>query len=219
MELLDFARGPALTVSLYIFVLGTIWRLAALLLMPRLRNPTKRRDGAPGEALAGAKAVFSRFGTRKTFLNKAALPIINGYVFHVGLAIVVFFFLPHILFFQDWLGLSWPALPNLVIYAAGVATLVSLVVALARRIFNPVLRLLSSADDYISWAVTFVPVLTGLMTTAHLGFRYELLLSVHILSVCVLLIWLPFGKLMHTFLFIASRAVSGARFAHRGAKI
>lgn len=219
MELLDFARGPALTVSIYIFILGVLWRLAALLLMPRMRNPTKRREGAPGEFMAGVKAVFSRFGTRKTFMKRAALPILNGYVFHIGLAIVVFFFVPHILFFQDWLGISWPGLPNLVIYAAGVATLVSLLVALARRIFNPVMRMLSTADDYISWLVTFLPVLTGLMATAHLGPRYEIMLAIHILTVCALLIWLPFGKLMHTFLFIASRAVSGARFAHRGAKI
>ena len=38
MELLDFARGPALTVALAIFVLGTLWRLAGVLLLPRLRD-------------------------------------------------------------------------------------------------------------------------------------------------------------------------------------
>ncbi len=37
MDLLQFARGPALQWSLFILVLGTLWRLTGLYLLKRAR--------------------------------------------------------------------------------------------------------------------------------------------------------------------------------------
>lgn len=64
-----------------------------------------------------------------------------------------------------------------------------------------------------------LPVMTGLAATSHLGARYETLLGLHILSICLFLIWFPFGKLMHAFLFVLSRGATAARFKHRGAQV
>ena len=91
--------------------------------------------------------------------------------------------------------------------------------ALANRLSSPVLRLISRADDYISWLMTFLPVITGLLAVSHLGARYEVLIAIHILSVAAFLIWFPFGKLMHAFLFVFSRGMTGVRFGHRGAEL
>jgi nitrate reductase gamma subunit len=142
--------------------------------------------------------------------------MINSYTFHLGLAIVVFGLAPHILFIRDLFGVGWPALPSNVVYAVGVVTLAALVAALVRRWLHPVTRLLSTAGDYISWLVTATPVATGLLAASHLGARYETLLAVHVLSIAALLIWFPFGKLMHAFLFVFSRGATGIRFSHRG---
>ncbi len=81
------------------------------------------------------------------------------------------------------------------------------------------MRLISRADDYISWLMTFLPVATGLAASAHLGLRYETLLALHVLSICTFLIWFPFGKLMHAFLFVFSRGMTGIRMGQRGAAI
>jgi len=81
-----------------------------------------------------------------------------------------------------------------------------------------VLRLLSHTGDYLSWVLTTLPVITGLIATSHLGARYETLLALHILSVAAFLVWFPFGKLMHAFLFAFSRGATGMRFSHRGVK-
>ena len=70
---------------------------------------------------------------------------------------------------------------------------------LFRRVTNPVMRMLSNFDDYFSWFITMLVLVTGLAATAHVGAPYETLLGLHILSVDVLLIWFPFGKLMHAF--------------------
>lgn len=217
--LLEFARGPAIQIALAIFVFGTAWRLVGLLLLPWMPSHARPREGTSGVALNALKGIFSRFIPHRTFMRASLFQFINGYVFHVGLAIVVFGFGPHIQLIKGLLGISWPSLPSPLIYIVGAITLASLVAALARRLTHPVQRLISNADDYISWAVTTVPVLTGLMATAHAGTSYETVLAVHILSVCVLLIWLPFGKLMHTFLFAVSRGATGARLGRRAAKV
>lgn len=216
MELLDFARGPAITFAIAVFVFGTIWRLVALLALPRMRDLSVPRAGTAGPVAAGAKEIFRRMWPRHEFSQASMFAFVNGYVFHIGLALIVFAFAPHILFIRDLTGLHWPALPNNVVYMIGAVTAVSLLVALFRRLTSPVLRLISTANDYFSWFVTILPVVTGLMAASHLGARYETLLAIHILSVAALLIWLPFGKLMHAFFVFISRGTTGAYLARRG---
>ena len=217
MELLDFARGPALTIAFAIFAIGVAWRLSSLLFTPRPHKRAEAREGTPSDAKAFVRGVFSRFIPHKTYRDVVFANHLNAYVFHIGLFIVVFLYRPHILFIEGFTGLSWPALPNTLVYGVGLVTVVSLGVALARRMTNPVQKILTTFDDYFSWALTVLPVLTGLLVVNGIGARYETLLALHILSVCALLIWLPFGKLMHTFLFVLSRGVTSVRLSRRGA--
>lgn len=219
MNLLDFARGPALQVALGILVLGVTWRIVSLLLLPRLEEKSTARPGAKPAVIAGGREIVRRMWPDQEFARRTLFNLINGYIFHLGLAIIVFAGAPHILFFEDLLGLSWPHLPNNLIFAVGVITLGSLIAALAKRLANPVQKIISTADDYISWTLTFLPVLTGLIAASHLGARYETLLAIHILSVEALLIWIPFGKLMHWFLVFVTRGQTGAHLNHRGAQL
>jgi len=219
MDLLDFARGPALQVALGIFVLGVTWRLMSLLLLPRLRDKSVPKKGTLAAPLAAVWEVIRRTWPDKVFARQTMVWHVNGFVFHFGLAIVILFFAPHIAFFRDLLGISWPALPNNAIYAVGALTVAALVISLIRRFANPVQRLLSGADDYFSWLVTFLPVITGLLANSHLVARYETLLAIHILCVAAFLIWLPFGKLMHTFYVFIARGQTGAHLARRGAQL
>ena len=96
--------------------------------------------------------------------------------------------------------------------------LISLIAALMMRMANPAQRIISTFDDYFSWLVTFLPVLSGIVATTHLGARYETLLGLHILSVCLLLVYIPFGKIMHFFLVFVTRSQTGAHLNHRGAQ-
>lgn len=219
MDLLDFARGPALQAGLIVFAFGVTWRLAVLLAWPRMVDRTKAKEGAPPAYLASAREIGRRMWPHKEFAEATRFSTINGYIFHLGLAIIIFGGTPHILFIRDLLGISWPGLPTNIINGVSVITALSLVAALVRRINDPVLRLISSANDYISWAVTFLPVATGLLATSHLGWRYETLLAFHLLSVALFLVWFPFGKLMHAFLVFVSRSTIGIHLAHRGAQL
>jgi nitrate reductase gamma subunit len=219
MELLEFARGPALTFAFTVFIAGLAFRIFSLLLLWRSRDSSAGRPRQRPVAIAALREIVRRMWPEAVYQQRMLFTLINGYVFHIGLALCVFLLLPHILFFEDLLGLSWPHLPNNVIYAVSVVTLVSLIAALVMRVANPVQRIISTADDYFSWLVTFLPVLSGLVATSHLGARYETLLALHILSVALLLVWLPFGKLMHAFLVFVTRSQTGAQLNRRGAQL
>ena len=223
MGLLEFARGPALWISLSVLVAGSLWRVVAI-----FRLGTRPDHSAPRSTrrLAGIlRGIFARMIPRKEF--RGAMPrIFNGYLYHLGLAVIAFGFLPHIQFIERLTGLAWPALPAPVMYVAAALTIVALLMALQDRLGDPVLRLLSGFDDYFSWFVVFLPLLTGMAalsgwSPAASGEApvYPLALAAHLLSVELLFLWLPFGKLSHAVLVFFSRGVTGAALERKGAAI
>lgn len=227
MDLLSFARGPALTVALFVFVAGTLWRLVGVLRRPRMPDLSPPREGAPSNLVGALRAIVRGMWPRKEFGQAAVVTSINGYVFHLGLALVFFGYAPHIAFIRRVTGLSWPALPDMVMYLAAGATIVSLLLALSLRLTDPVLKKISNADDTITWTITFLPVITGMAVlsepSAAILARDHVIyagpLAAHLLTLELLLIWFPFGKLMHAFLFAFSRGATGMRFNHRGVKV
>ena len=219
MELLEFARGPALQFSITIFVLGITFRVFSLFLMWRTRDSSAGSKREKPIVVAAIREIIRRLWPQAAYKQRTMFALINGYVFHFGLAIIVFFLAPHVLFFKDLFGFSWPSLPNNVIYAVAVITVGSMIAALVMRFANPAQKIISTFDDWFSWLVTFLPVITGLVATSHLGARYETLLGLHILSISLLLVWLPFGKLMHFFLVFVTRSQTGAHLSHRGAQL
>ncbi len=226
MDLLDFARGPALTVALTVFVLGTLWRLVAILRLPRRPDRSPPREGAPSRARGALDAIVRGMWPRRQFGQTAMVTTFNGYVFHIGLALVALGYAPHIAFVRRITGIHWPALPDVVMILATGITILSLLMALWIRITDAVLRHISTTDDHLSWTLTFLPMITGMAVIAepssavladsHVLYRGPL--AVHLLSLELLLIWFPFGKLMHAVQFVFSRGATGIRFSHRGVR-
>ena len=217
MDLLGFARGPALQWSLAILLFGIGWRFVGVLFLGWTRDLSEPRSTA---TLRGAlRMMIMRSWPHKEFLPRTWFSELMGWTFHLGFFAVFLLFIPHIIFIEAVTGLSWPGLPNWTIFFLSVVTLFALVAVLVRRLIHPVLRLLSNFDDYTSWLLTTAPVVTGLMATAHLGARYETLLAIHILSVELLMVWFPFSKLMHAFFIWSCRGVTGAVFTRKGVSV
>ena len=214
MELLEFARGPALAFSVGVFLLGLAWRLYRIFRRPKRPDYSepRRRQVAAG----GMRAVFAKM-LPPTGVKVRGAQMANAYAYHIGLALVVFGYAPHIAFIERHLGVSWPALPEPVFYVAAGVTIVTLLIALLRRLTEPVLRLLSGFDDYFSWFVTMAPMLTGMALIG--GAVQPVPLAVHLLSLELLLVWLPFGKLAHAALVFVSRWRTGVDFTRKGAAV
>jgi len=214
MELLEFARGPALAVSVTVFVLGLAWRLYGIYRRPARADHSlpRRTDTAAG----GARAIFAKMLPPKGVKIRGA-QMANAYAYHIALALVAFAFAPHIAFIARHLGVGWPALPDAVTYLATAVAIMGLTLALLLRLTDGVLRLLSNFDDYFSWLVTMLPLLTGM---ALLPIPAEPVpLALHLLSLELLLVWLPFGKLAHAALVFVSRWRTGADFTRKGAAV
>ena len=226
VELLDFARGPALAFSAAVFVLGLAWRVYGIAARPGRVDyaEPRRRDTAAG----GFRAVFAKMLPPKGVKIRGA-QMLNAYAYHIALAVVAFTFAPHIAFIRRHLGVGWHPLPDPVTYVATAVAIVGLLVALMHRLTDPVQRLLSNFDDYASWAVTLLPLVTGMALLERPYYpapvvapdlpTSPMLLALHLLSLELLLVWLPFGKLAHSVLFAFSRWRTGADFTRKGAAL
>ena len=218
MELLEFARGPALTFSLAVFFAGIAWRLYGIFRRPRKTDYSGPRRAAL--ARGALSAIWVRMFPRREFGSPGLVATVNAYAYHIGIALIVFAFAPHIGFIQRLTGLHWAALPDPVTYLATAAAIVALLIALFHRLTDGVLRLLSNFDDYFTWLVTMLPIATGMalivrpyvpapVVAPELPTKPELL-AIHLLSLELMLLWFPFGKLSHAVLVFVSRARTGA---------
>ncbi len=203
MDLLAFAKGPALHWALVIMVFGFFWRLSQFLFDPSSRD---------------------LYWAHKQFGLPAARREIDSYVMHAGVFIVVFGFTPHIVLIRDLTGPEWPGLPIGMIWFAGSLTVVVMIALLLYRLLvgrsSQSQPGSSNFDDYFSWMVVFAPMATGLLAYPHLGGAslggpYAAVLAVHILSAELLMVWLPFGKLMHIAMMPVFRiTVRAVQFLH-----
>lgn len=213
LDLLTFARGSALNWALIIFVAGIALRLFEIFGLGRKGDLAMPRTNSPG---SGWRTMFTRSLPAEGMLKRDPVTYIGGYVFHFGLLIAIFFFAPHIEFFRSMTGAGWPGLPTALVDASVVAAIAALGALLAHRLNNPVKRLLSGFGDYLAWAATLLPLLTGYLAYHHLLLEYTLMLALHLFSVELLLVLLPFTKLFHTFSVFISRWYNGDIFGRKG---
>jgi nitrate reductase gamma subunit len=216
LQILTWVRGLGLDIALSIFLLGVLWRLLEIYTLGRKPDlaPPRQRPGA-----SGWHTILRRSLPPPGMVKRSPVSYIGGYIFHVGLAIIVFLFIPHIKLIEGLTGLSWPGLPSPVIDAVTVVTLAAMVVVLVDRINKPVKRYLSTFEDYFTWALTFLPVLTGYLAVKHLWLPYTTMLALHILTAELLLIFLPFTKLFHAFTAFGSRWFNGDINAKKGVPV
>ncbi len=215
-ELLNWARGTGMQVAIAVFLLGIVFRIMSIYLLGRKRDLSRARGTQWGP---GFRTVVTRSWTDADTLKRTPLTFIGGYVFHIGFLLTLLFYAPHILYFKGLLGTGWPALPVSLINVLAVLTIAALIALLVHRLIDPVRKHLSTVWDYYSWFVTILPVLTGYMALNRLLLPYTEMLAVHILSVELLLVSIPFTKLIHAFTFAISRWYNGAVAGRKGVQV
>ena len=215
IEFLFWVKGPALQFATIFFVVGSLVRILEIIMLGRKASLAEAR----GSAMAGGwRTVFTRTVPDSGTLRRSAFTVITGFVFHIGLFVIIFLFVPHILFFKEVLGVSWPGIATPLVDAVTIVTMITLLAVLLHRIMDPVLRLLSGFQDYLVWFVTLLPVVTGYLAFHRLYLPAPTLLAVHILSVEVLMVMFPLTKLTHAFTLVMARWYNGAISGYRGVK-
>lgn len=208
-----WVRGPAFDVALAVFLIGIVLRLFEILLLGRDRDLAPGRAGEMG---SGLSTVLRRQLPDTGTFKRAPFMVIAGYLWHVGFFVALLLFVPHIELVHGSFGISWPGLPNPLVDAATAVTIVALLALLVRRLTHPVLRYLSGLEDYLVWAVTLLPLLTGYLAYHRMINPYPLAMGLHVLSVELLMVVFPFTKLMHAVTALLARWYNGAMSGRKG---
>ncbi len=216
MTLLDLTRGPLFNIALAVFFLGLLTRVVRVIALGQAVD----RAPARGSASAGVIRAYlvGPFPWASIFKRRPVV-YIGGYLFHIGLLGVIFFVSAHIQAWRALIGFSWSSIGTGSADLLTMAAFVGLAMLVVNRLTNPVLKILSDVDDWLAMVFSCVPLLTGYMATHSLLLKYETMLGLHLLSVEVLLMYIPFSRLSHMVLYFVSRPLHGIIFGKIGAKV
>ncbi|MCW8929363.1 MAG: respiratory nitrate reductase subunit gamma [Gammaproteobacteria bacterium] len=212
-DFLLWVRGDAFNIALGLFIIGVLVRILEIFLLGRKKDFSEARGTQWGP---GLRNIVSRSVVDNGTFKRAPFVVVVGYIWHICFFIVLFLFIPHIELINALLGIQWPGLASQLVDAATVVAMVSLVAMLWHRLTHPVLKFLSTYEDYVVWFVTFLPLLTGYMAFHRMIDPYPLALGLHILSVELLMVIFPFTKLMHAFTLFIARWYTGAMMGRKG---
>ena len=133
-----------------------------------------------------------------------------GVLYHIGSLLALLFFVWVVVtIFTDFI---LPPVIGLVLVVVLAVSSFCGVALLVKRIVKRELRLLSSADDYMSNAITTVTHIATLCFICF-GVCAEYL---YYLTVSLFFIWLPFGKTKHLLYFFFARLHLGFFYGRRG---
>jgi len=176
-----------------------------------------RRDRTfpAGRAAAGAGYSLMAIARPRAMESTRKRPgrYLEFAVFHVGVAaaIAASFIIPYGpgLFEIPWVRVAFQA----IIAAAGLVGLVRL----ARRLTNPVLRAISTPDDYFSLALLIVWFAAGVLAVPNSPREGEGPLAAFFGLTAFFLVYVPFSKISHYLYYPFTRIYLGRALGHRGA--
>lgn len=214
--ILEFSRGPLFQAALLIFIAGMLYRLTRLVLLGQLagHSPARvNRVKAVGQSYLKGILIWPFVPLVKNTFNANPVTFLAGGLFHLGLFVVIFLGTPHMLAWKSLIGLGWPTVPTPIVDWLSAATIAAMVALAVNRLRHPIVRMLTGPADWLNLVMVFLPMVTGYMMTHHLWFRYEVLFSLHMLTVDALLIWIPMSRISHFIFYFFSRTIHGREFS------
>lgn len=213
---LEWLRSTGLQIATVVLVLGMVYRVLHLLMLGRKPNLAVPRGSA---WRGGLRTIWHRSLPPSRPTSRGYLILGAGYIFHIGFFIVLLLLAQHIALFRSVLGFGWPGLPTAWVTMAAVLSIAAMIALLVQRMTDPVKRLLTNFQDYLTWMLTFLPLLTGLLLRQSGGAGYQEMLALHIASVELLMIAVPFTKLAHMGSLFFARWYNGAIAGYKGVDV
>lgn len=215
-QLTDLARGPLLKLALIVMAAGLL-RVVILQVWELGWAYGRAGDQVVSWPVIVRRTLAWLLPWRYWGPEARRLYNLNSFVFHVGIITVPLFLAGHVALWEQELGIRWFVLSPVVADVLTVVTVVALIGMLVGRGINTGSRMLSKRQDWLMPILCMLPFLTGFLV-AHPRFSpvdAQVVYLVHLLSAELLLILVPFTKLVHIVLFWSNRASSefGWRFA------
>lgn len=217
-QLLAFTRGPLFQVALLVFLGGMVYRLIRVLFLGWKPDKVPARGsklGGTAKSFAKGLLVLPFIPWVKRTFSKNPVIYLAGGLFHLGLFAVLIFGTPHMLVWKSLLGFGWPTLPLPVTDWLAAVAIVAMIALLIHRLVNPVMKLITGPAEWLNWLFVFLPMITGYLMTHHVVNPYEKIYALHMITVDVLLIWIPFSRISHFIFYFFSRTIHGFEYGKR----
>jgi nitrate reductase gamma subunit len=208
----EFVTGPLAWIAFGIFIIGMIYRIISVLRLTSKKDKVVFNHLSLGWSLNSIVRWLIPFGSRS--MREKPVLTITTFVFHICLLATPIFLLSHNIVWEERWNISWWTLSET---TADYMTLLMVVAAgalLYRRMVAPEVKIVTTAYDYVLWAIAVAPFITGYFAY-HQWFHYKTMLIIHILCGEIMLVAIPFTKLSHMFLFFLTRAHIGSEFGQR----
>jgi nitrate reductase gamma subunit len=221
--LYDFIRGPMVWISFVIFFGGVVFQVLRFMSLLK-EQPIETFTPGPGKFInrqtashlavdRGRKGRFKKGPDKKDWIVwfKLSIAGVNPFmttvttVFHVLLIGVPVFVLGHNILLDNAFGISMVSLPENVSDGLTGIVILCILVFLFRRIFLERVRIITSYEDFLLLSLAAAPFVTGYLAYHQVFSNYKLLISLHILSGELMLMAVPFTKLIHMIYMIIVR--------------
>ncbi len=204
-----FVSGPLLWVAAIVCIGGCLWRLVALLRLVHRQEPFIYSYMSLKYGLRSIGHWIVPFGT--TNWRRHPWLTLVTFAFHLCLLAAPLFVMAHVLLFREAWGFAWPSLPDAAADAMTVVVMAGAVFFLVRRILRPEVRFVTSISDYVLLAIVAAPFVTGFIAY-HQLFAYPWMMILHVLAGEILLVAIPFTRLVHMLFAPLTRAYMGSEF-------
>ena len=199
-----FLRGPGFVISILVFTAGFIFRTVSLIRATQrvrklsINSDNYIRHNVPAAQRKHFKLMISAFKTKMTNTIFASNPVMGivSLIFHILLFITPVFLSAHNIIADLTIGFSLPVLPERLTDFFTISLMAMGVFFLARRIFIPRVRMISTARDYLVLLFVMAPFVSGFFAYHHF-FNYRIVIYLHMIIGEVAIMILPFTSLVH----------------------
>ncbi len=208
-DMYEFVRGPLLWIAIIVFVGGSLYRLISMYALMKKKEAWIMTYMSLKYTLRSLAHWLIPFRS----VNMRARPVMTvvTFAFHLCLLIAPIFLLSHVVLWEESWNISWWTLPD---WIADIMTLVVIAGAVfffvRRRVLTEVKYVTSNAD-YAILAISVAPFITGFFAY-HQLIEYRAMLILHILAGELMLMAIPFTRLVHMFYFWFTRAYIASEF-------
>lgn len=203
----EFLTGPVFVISLICFTAGFVFQIRRFFKAtvrvdrPELQKKQPRRD---------IRGVLKNPGPflrdlRHTLWGYRPFMAIFTTVFHILVIATPVFLLAHNVLLKEATGFCLPFFSEQVTDWFTMFILLSGLLFLARRLFFRNVRAVTAGSDFILLAVVLFPYLSGFLLYHQLLDFNRLLMLIHVASGELMLVCLPFTKLVHFLYFFFNR--------------
>lgn len=199
-----------MTIYSWVLLVALFYLLLAFILFAIKILPSKwRTNPAPPLGRKWPAVFYSFTGAMSPAKKESAylhLPTYTaGMLFHIGL------FVSMLNLLLVFLGISYT---SVLVYVLSIFFIIGAVCGMAiliKRLISPLLRKISNPDDYISNVLV-----TGFQIFSILAINNSAFINLLYLYTAIMLLYLPIGKLRHSFFFFTSRIALGFFYGTRG---